>query len=64
MDGSYNPIKFVNEAYVELKKSTWLSRQQAVGSTIVVLVLVMFVAIYIAGVDFLLSIIMRALLGN
>ena len=59
-----NPAKFVNEAYVELKKSYWMPRPQAVGSTIVVLTLVTLVAIYISGVDFLLSVIMRALLGN
>ena len=59
-----NPVKFVNEAYIELKKSTWLSRQQAVGSTGVVFVLVMLVAAYISSVDFILSIMMRALLGN
>ena len=59
-----NPTKFVHEAYIELKKSTWLSRQQAIGSTIVVLVLVALVAVYIAGVDFILSVIMRALLGR
>ncbi len=28
-----NPAKFVNESYTELKKSTWLTRQQAVGYT-------------------------------
>jgi len=59
-----NPVKFVNEAYVELKKSTWLTRQQAVGSTIVVCVLVMLVAAYVASVDFILSIVMGALLGR
>ncbi|MFC1679602.1 preprotein translocase subunit SecE [Elusimicrobiota bacterium] len=58
------PVQFVREAYIELKKSTWLSRQQAVGSTIVVLVLVAIVAAYISGVDFVLSVIMGALLGG
>lgn len=64
MNASYNPVKFAKEAYFELKKSTWLSRQQAIGSTIVVLVLVALTAVFISAVDFLLSIIMRALLGN
>ena len=58
------PAKFLNEAFAELKKSTWLTRQQAVGSTVVVLVLVTMVAVYISSVDFLLSVLMRALLGN
>jgi preprotein translocase SecE subunit len=59
-----NPAAFVNEAWLELKKATWLSRQQAMGSTVVVLTLVMIVALYISGIDFLLSIVMGALLGR
>ncbi len=59
-----NPAQFVNEAWLELKKSHWLSRQQAMGSTGVVLVLVTIVALYISGVDFLLSVVMGALLGR
>jgi preprotein translocase SecE subunit len=59
-----NPSRFVTEAYTELKKSSWLSRQQAVGSTIVVLAVVGVVAVYVASVDFVLSIVMGALLGR
>ncbi|MEK7656362.1 MAG: preprotein translocase subunit SecE [Elusimicrobiota bacterium] len=59
-----NPAKFVNESYTELKKSTWLTRQQAVGSTIVVTVLVMLMAVYISGIDFVLSVILGAILGR
>lgn len=58
-----NPTQFAREAWAELKKSTWLTRQQAVGSTIAVLILVVLVAVYISAVDFGLSIFMRALLG-
>ncbi|HBL15921.1 MAG TPA: preprotein translocase subunit SecE [Elusimicrobia bacterium] len=59
-----NPTQFAREAYTELKKSTWLTRQQAVGSTVVVLVLIFIVAGYISGVDFILSVVMGALLGR
>jgi len=59
-----NPVKFANEAFIELKKSTWLSRQQAIGSTIVVLVIVGLVALYISSVDYVLSMLMRLLLGG
>ena len=59
-----NPAKFVNESYTELKKSTWLTRQQAVGSTIVVTVLVVLMAVYISGIDFVLSVILGAILGR
>ena len=59
-----NPSRFVTEAYIELKKSAWLSRQQAVGSTVVILVLVGIVAVYIASVDYVLTVVMGALLGR
>lgn len=60
----FNPVKFMDEAYVELKKSTWLSRQQAVGSTIIVLVIVSLIAVYISGVDLILGRLIRILLGG
>jgi len=59
-----DPVQFVKEAIGELKKSSWLTRQQALGSTVVVCVLVAITAVYVAGVDFVLSIVMGALLGR
>ena len=48
-------IQFVRESYYELKKATWLSRQEALQSTYAVLLLVMLVAIYVACIDFVLT---------
>jgi preprotein translocase subunit SecE len=48
-------IQFVKESYYELKKSTWLSRQEAMQSTYAVLLIVMLVAIYVACIDFVLT---------
>lgn len=59
-----NPVQFVKESYAELRKSTWLTRQQAVSSTIVVIVLVGLTAAYVAAIDFVLSMIMGSLLGR
>lgn len=59
-----NPIQFLKEAYTELKKSTWLTRAQATGSTTAVVVLVALIAVYISSIDFVLSIVMGALLGR
>ena len=64
MEAMPDPVTLVKESYGELRKSTWLTRQQAVGSTIVVLSIVCLVAVYISGIDFVLSILMRALLGG
>ncbi|MCX5786985.1 MAG: preprotein translocase subunit SecE [Elusimicrobia bacterium] len=59
-----NPVQFVQESWNELRKVTWLTRQQAVGSTIVCIVLISLVAAYVAAIDFVLSVILGALLGR
>lgn len=56
--------QFLKEAYSELKQSTWLTREQAIDSTKAVAVLVAIMALYIAGVDYVLSILIRAVLGR
>ena len=56
--------QFLKEAYSELKQSTWLTRDQAIDSTKAVAILVTVMAIYIAGVDYVLSILVRAVLGR
>ena len=44
--------QFFREAYAELKKVTWMSRQEVIGSTIVIIVLVTIISIFVALVDF------------
>ncbi|MDE2039619.1 MAG: preprotein translocase subunit SecE [Elusimicrobia bacterium] len=56
--------QFVKEAYIELRRSTWLTRKEAMTSTWAVIILVAIFSVYIAGVDFVLSGIMRYLLGR
>jgi preprotein translocase SecE subunit len=56
--------QFLKEAYSELKQSTWLTREQAIDSTKAVGILVVIMALYIAGVDYGLSILVRAVLGR
>jgi len=58
------PVQFVQEAYGELKKSTWLSRREVIGSTMVVCILVTLMAVYVSSVDFLLSIFLGAFMGR
>ena len=50
-----NIINFVKEAWAELKQVAWLTTPQMIASTWVVLILVVIMAIYIGGVDFILS---------
>ena len=56
--------QFLKEAYSELKQSTWLTRDQAIDSTKAVAILVVIMALYIAGVDYVLSTLVRAILGR
>ena len=56
--------QFLKEAYSELKQSTWLTRQQAIDSTKAIVVLVTLMSLYVSGVDYVLSVIIRAVLGR
>jgi preprotein translocase SecE subunit len=44
-------MRFFQEAYQELKLSSWLSRQQMIGSTIVVIILTLIMAAYVSVID-------------
>jgi preprotein translocase SecE subunit len=44
-------IRFFQEAYQELKLSSWLSRQQMMGSTVVVIILTLIMAAYVSLID-------------
>jgi preprotein translocase subunit SecE len=48
---------------VELKKVTWPTRKDTYASTIVVIVLVMVSAVFLGGVDVILSRLIRLILG-
>jgi preprotein translocase subunit SecE len=44
-------VQFLREVKVELKKVTWPSRKQTVGSTVVAIVLVMIISLFLGVVD-------------
>ena len=48
-------LQFLREVKVELKKVVWPTRKQTIGSTVVVLILVMLISLYLGVVDFGLS---------
>lgn len=50
-----NWMQFLREVKVELGKVTWPSRKETVGTTAVVLVFVIIIAIYLGLADFVLS---------
>jgi preprotein translocase subunit SecE len=55
-------IQFLREVKFELKKVTWPSRKQTMGSTLVVLVLVTIIAFFLGAVDIGLSSLVRLVL--
>lgn len=54
--------QFLREVRVELKKVTWPSRKQTVGSTVVVIILVIIISLFLGLVDFGLSALMQSVL--
>ena len=46
---------FIKEAWSELRQVAWLSVPQMIASTWIVIVLVVVIALYIGGVDYILS---------
>jgi preprotein translocase subunit SecE len=61
-DGPFQKLnRYLNEVRVELKKTTWPSKQELIASTEVVLGVVIVVGLYIALTDGLLSWITRPL---
>jgi len=44
---SLNPFQFIREVRQETAKVTWPSRKQTMGSTVVVIVLVLLIALFL-----------------
>ena len=53
-------LQFLREVKIELKKVTWPSRKQTLGSTLVVIVLVFIISVFLGIVDIGLSTVIRA----
>jgi preprotein translocase subunit SecE len=56
-------IQFLREVKVELKKVTWPSRKQTLGSTAVVIILVVVISLFLGVVDIGLSSLIRVVIG-
>ncbi len=55
-------IQFLREVKIELKKVTWPSRKQTIGSTAVVIALVLIISMFLGIVDIGLSNLIRVVL--
>ncbi|MFZ5564447.1 MAG: preprotein translocase subunit SecE [Thermodesulfobacteriota bacterium] len=56
-------VQFLREVKIELKKVTWPSRKQTIGSTAVVLLLVIIVSLFLGGVDLVLGKLIQVILN-
>jgi len=55
-------IQFLREVRVELKKVTWPTRKQTIGSTIAVIVLVLIISLFLGLIDIGLSSLLQLIL--
>lgn len=46
-------LLFFKESYEELKKVTWLSQKEVIGSTIVIIILIAILSVFVALIDFI-----------
>ncbi len=56
--------EFLSGVRAEVKKVTWPSRQEAVGGTMVVFVMVSLIATFLWGIDSLLSFLVKSLIAG
>ncbi len=57
-------IQFLRDSWSELKKSTWLSRQEVIQSTFLVGIVVALVTAYVGLIDFGLTRVLGVVVGG
>ncbi len=57
-------IQFLTEVWAELKKTSWPTRKEVYGTTIVVIIATIFCAAFLYVVDISLSRIMNFIIGS
>ena len=55
-------IQFLREVKIELKKVAWPSRKQTIGSTVVVIALIILISLFLGSIDIGLSSLIRTVL--
>ncbi len=57
-------FRFLKEADIERRKVVWPSHQEALQTSLMVIVVVILISLFLAGVDWLLGALIRALLSG
>ncbi len=55
---------FFREVYVELRKTNWLTRNEVLRYTMIVLAVTIVVAGFLGGLDYLFSTVLRSVIAN
>jgi len=55
-------FQFIRDTRQELKKVSWPTREELIGSTTVVIITTFILALFIGAIDFVLSILIRLLI--
>jgi len=59
-----NISQYINDVQVEMKKVTWLSKEEMLGSTLIVGVFTVMIALFLFFVDFGLSEFVSRIIGG
>lgn len=62
-DGARQGVEFFKEAWQELKKVYWPSRNETYAATLVVIIVVVLISVYLAAVDLALTKAIQAIVG-
>ena len=57
-------FRFLKEADIERRKVVWPSHQEALQTSLMVIVVVIIISLFLAGIDWLLGALVRQLLGG
>jgi preprotein translocase subunit SecE len=62
-DAGPRSVNFLTEAWAEMKKVHWPSRNEAYAATLIVLVVTVIIASFLGIVDFAISFVLQKILG-
>jgi len=58
----FNPIKFLNETHLELKKVTWPKKSETIRLTQVIIIVSLVVSFYLGFLDYLFNQLVKLLI--
>ena len=58
-----NPVEFIRQVRMEMRKVTWPSRKETTASTIAVFVMVILASLFLFAADQVMAVVVRFVLG-